>query len=180
MQVSSGSVPWFWCHLADQTIERKKAAQAASARCEKDNTQEALQRIWEDHVLPNWDQVVSEPRTRELWWRGIAPRYRGSVWQRAIGNELALTEDSYQKALRRAKGIHSQSDQEAGDNSQRMREWFAGISRDVASAFPELHLFQEGGPLRETLIDVLEAYAMYRSDVGYLYGLHVSFLAASL
>jgi hypothetical protein len=26
------------------------------------------------------------------------------------------------------------------------------------------------------LIDVLEAYAMYRSDVGYTYGLHVSIL----
>jgi hypothetical protein len=124
-------------------------------------------------VLPDWDHAVSEPRTRELWWRGISPRCRGAVWQRAIGNELALSEESYQKALQRAKDVRSRVDKEAGESNKRMREWFASISRDASSAFPDLHLFQEGGPLRETLIDVLEAYSMYRSDVGYLYGLHV-------
>ncbi|KAH8700954.1 hypothetical protein BGW36DRAFT_292880 [Talaromyces proteolyticus] len=151
--------------------EKKKAAKAAAAACEKDSTREALQQIWEDHVLPNWDTVVSEPRTRELWWRGVSPRCRGAVWRRAIGNELSLTEDSYQKALQRAKNLHSK-DQDTGETARRMRECFAAISRDVSSAFPDLHLFQEGGPLRETLVDVLEAYAMYRSDVGYTYGLH--------
>ncbi|GAM38458.1 hypothetical protein TCE0_033f09196 [Talaromyces pinophilus] len=152
--------------------EKKKAAKAAAAQCEKDNTRETLQRIWEDHVLPNWNQAITEPRTRELWWRGVTPRCRGAVWQRAISNELSLTPESYQKALQRAKDVKARGDEDAGDASRRMREWFAAISRDVSSAFPELHLFQEGGPLRDTLIDVLEAYAMYRSDVGYTYGLH--------
>lgn len=55
-----------------------------------------------------------------------------------------------------------------------MREWLDTIEVDVSNAFPDLSLFQEGGPLRETLIDVLEAYSMYRSDVGYISGLHVS------
>ncbi|CRG89977.1 TBC1 domain family member 12 [Talaromyces islandicus] len=151
--------------------EKKKAAKAAAAQCEKDSTREALQRIWEDNVLPNWDTVISEPRTRELWWRGVTPRCRGAVWQRAIANELSLTEESYQKALQRAKNLRSK-DQDANETARRMRENLAAISRDVSSAFPDLHLFQEGGPLRETLIDVLEAYAMYRSDVGYAYGLH--------
>lgn len=117
--------------------------------------------------------ALQQRRTRELWWRGISPRFRGTVWQRAIGNELALTEESYQKALQRAKDVRARSEDDVSESNRRMREWFAAISRDVSSAFPELHLFQEGGPLRETLIDVLEAYAMYRSDVGYLYGLHV-------
>ncbi|OKL56394.1 hypothetical protein UA08_08206 [Talaromyces atroroseus] len=152
--------------------EKKKAAKAAAEQCEKDNTRETLQRIWEDHVLPHWNEAISEPRTRELWWRGVTPRCRGAVWQRAISNELSLTTESYQKALQRAKDAKSRGDEGAGDTSRRMREWFAAISRDVSSAFPELHLFQEGGPLRDTLIDVLEAYAMYRSDVGYTYGLH--------
>jgi hypothetical protein len=96
------------------------------------------------------------------------------VWKRAIGNELSLSEDSYNKALERAKEARAKAEDGMGESSKRMREWFAAIARDVSSAFPELHLFQEGGPLRETLVDVLEAYSMYRSDVGYLYGLHVS------
>lgn len=148
----------------------------ASVQCEKDDTREALQRIWEDHVIPNWDRAIAEPRIRQLWWRGITPQCRGAVWGRAIGNELSLSEDSYHKALERAKEIHKMPEDVSGESGQRMREWFAAISRDVSAAFPELHLFQEGGPLRDTLIDVLEAYSMYRSDVGYLYGLHVSTL----
>jgi hypothetical protein len=124
--------------------------------------------------LPDWDRAVAEPRIRQLWWRGITPRCRGAVWKRAIGNELSLSEDSYIKALERAKEARLKAEDGVGESNRRMREWFGAIARDVSSAFPELHLFQEGGPLRETLIDVLEAYLMYRSDVGYLYGLHVS------
>lgn len=124
--------------------------------------------------------MVSEHRTRELWWRGVTPRSRGAVWQRAIGNELALTEETYKKALMRAKEVRSKSNDDAGESNRRMREWFSAIRNDVSHAFPDLNLFQEGGPLRETLIDVLEAYSMYRSDVGYIYGLHVSLRLAAV
>ncbi|OXV12052.1 hypothetical protein Egran_00185 [Elaphomyces granulatus] len=152
--------------------ESRKAARAVSAQCGRDNMRETLQRIWEEYVYPNWDQAISENRTRELWWRGVSPRCRGPIWERAIGNELALSEDSYHKALQRAKDMTSTLDGDAGEINKRTRKSFASIARDVTSAFPDLHLFQEGGPLRDTLIDVLEAYSMYRSDIGYLFGFH--------
>lgn len=125
-------------------------------------------------MFPNWDRAIGETRTRELWWRGIPPRHRGAIWQRAIGNELSLSEETYKKALQRAKDVRSRSDGESGESNKRMREWFDAIEADVSKAFPDLKLFQVGGPLRDTLIDVLEAYSMYRSDVGYVSGLHVS------
>ena len=115
---------------------------------------------------------MNHPRTRELWWRGVPARSRGSTWERAIGNELALSEDTYKKALQRAKDLRSMSDGDSGENSKRMMQCLEAISQDVSLAFPDLNLFQEGGPLRDTLIDVLEAYSMYRSDVGYIHGLH--------
>jgi hypothetical protein len=134
-----------------------------------------LQRIWDEYVFPDWDRVVAEPRTRELWWRGITPRSRGAVWKRALGNELSLTDDSFKKALERAQHVRTTLGQENGDGqSSRMRDCFEAIRSDASTVFPELHLFTEGGPLRENLIDVLDAYCMYRSDVGYLHGLHVS------
>lgn len=141
-------------------------------QCEKDNTREALQNIWDEHVYPSWDLVMNNPRTRELWWRGVPARSRGSTWERAIGNELALSEETYNKALQRAKDLRSMPDGDSGENSKRMRQCFEAIQKDASSAFPDLNLFQEGGPLRDTLIDVLEAYSMYRSDVGYIHGLH--------
>ncbi|PYI27546.1 hypothetical protein BP00DRAFT_450143 [Aspergillus indologenus CBS 114.80] len=152
--------------------DKRRAAKVASEKCEKDNTRETLQQIWDEYVYPNWDNVIQEPRTRELWWRGVPPRLRGSTWQRAIGNELALSDETYKKALQRAKDVRARPDSDTGESNKRMREWFATIEQDVSKAFPDLKLFQPGGPLRETLIDVLEAYSMYRSDVGYVTGLH--------
>ncbi|KAI5296632.1 hypothetical protein KEM52_005214 [Ascosphaera acerosa] len=196
--------------VADMSVrtEKRKAAEVASQQCRKDTTRASLQRVWDEHVIPNWDKAVKEPATRDLWWRGVAPRCRGVVWQRAIGNELGLTIESYRKALHRAKEARTRirkaqhsstapahsvtSDDESSlsssttstsapaasaaptDTQQQMDAWFTAIREDASLAFPELHLFAENGPLRSNLIDVLDAYAMYRNDVGYVYGLHVS------
>ncbi|KAJ5915546.1 hypothetical protein N7466_011479 [Penicillium verhagenii] len=152
--------------------DKRKAARAASAQCEKDSTRDTLQSIWDEFVSPNWDRALREPRTRELWWRGIPPRNRGAMWKRALGNELSLTDESFTKALQRAKDLRSKTEKEPSESNKRMLECFDAIEKDVSLAFPDLNLFQEGGPLRDTLIDVLQAYSMYRSDVGYIHGLH--------
>lgn len=117
---------------------------------------------------------MNDARTRELWWRGIPARSRGSTWQRAIGNELSLSEETYKKALQRAKDVRSTPENDTGESGKRMRQCFEAIENDVSTAFADLNLFQEGAPLRDTLIEVLEAYSMYRSDVGYIHGIHVS------
>ncbi|KAF3481825.1 telomerase reverse transcriptase [Arthroderma uncinatum] len=148
--------------------DKRRAAEEASVQCKKDDTRKMLQRIWDDYVFPDWDRVIAEPRTRELWWRGITPRSRGAVWQRAIGNELALTSDSFTKALERAEQLRGKS----GDGFKWAHERFGAIRRDAASAFPALNVFAEGAPLHESLVQVLDAYAMYRSDVGYIHGIH--------
>lgn len=54
------------------------------------------------------------------------------------------------------------------------KAWFDAIQRDVRVTFPELKIFQASGPLHGDLVDVLMAYSMYRSDVGYSHGTHVS------
>ncbi|KAL3478195.1 hypothetical protein BJX99DRAFT_224786 [Aspergillus californicus] len=152
--------------------DKRRAEKAATEKCERDNTRETLQQIWDDYVYPNWGQAVSETRTRELWWRGIPSRLRGSTWQRAIGNELALSDETFKKALKRAKEARAKSEGDSGESNKKMMEWFDTIQSDSSKAFRDLSLFQEGGPLRDTLVDVLEAYSMYRSDVGYISGLH--------
>lgn len=153
--------------------ERRKAAEMADNQCVKDDTKSALLRIWEEHVLPNWDQVIREPRTRELWWRGVAPKSRAQVWQRAIGNDLAMTDVTYRKALQRAKNIEKRLPYSTDGEYARESAWFDAIRRDVKVTFPDLNIFQPGGPLHEGLVDVLMAYSMYRSDVGYSHGTHV-------
>ncbi|WEW60059.1 hypothetical protein PRK78_005543 [Emydomyces testavorans] len=157
---------------ASREAEKRKAAEAASAQCKKDDTRKMLQRIWDEYVFPNWDRAIKEPRTRELWWHGITPRSRGVVWQRAIGNGLALTQESFNKALERANQLRVKCEQDTTGAHTEARERFAAIRRDAANAFPDLKLFAKGWPLHDGLVQILDAYSMYRSDVGYLYGLH--------
>ncbi|TVY17577.1 TBC domain-containing protein C23D3.03c [Lachnellula arida] len=150
---------------------KKEVEQRAKSTC-KDDTVSSLLRIWEEHVLPNWDEVTRQKRTRELWWRGIAPRSRGKVWARAIGNELGLSESSYTAALRRAQNLEKtiKSGSQLSKEEMKKKGWLDRIEEDVKRTYPELRIFQREGPLHGALLDVLKAYAMYRSDVGYVHG----------
>ena len=159
------------------TAERKReASEAAKSAC-RDDTASSLLRIWEEHVLPNWESAIRQKRTRELWWRGIAPRSRGAVWAKAIGNELGLSEASYTAALRRAQALEKTIKQgsQLSAEEERRKGWLDQITKDACATYPELRIFQPEGPLHQSLLDVLKAYAMYRSDVGYISGTNVSF-----
>jgi hypothetical protein len=55
---------------------------------------------------------------------------------------------------------------------------FARIEQDCASVFPELKIFQPGGPLFDDLVNVTKAYSFYRSGFAYMAGSHA--IAATL
>ena len=158
-----------------QEAERKREADRQNKTSCRDDTASSLLRIWEEHVLPNWDNVTRQKRTRELWWRGIAPRSRGSVWAKAIGNELGLSDSSYTAALRRAQALEKtiKRGSQLSADEERKKGWLDKIAIDARNTYPELKIFQPEGPLHDSLLDVLKAYAMYRSDVGYVHGTNV-------
>ncbi|KAL5606734.1 hypothetical protein BROUX41_003128 [Berkeleyomyces rouxiae] len=152
--------------------ERKREVAKATSKANRDSNAENLIRIWEDNVIPRWPDAIRERKTRELWWRGVAPRSRGIVWARAIGNELGLTRGSFEAALKRVREVETRVADGKGDpEDSRKAEWFSMVRRDVEqSTWMELKIFQSGGPLHESLINVLCAYAMYRGDIGYISG----------
>lgn len=155
--------------------EKKRAAKQLTEIESKNETQGSIARIWEQHVLPNWTTVINEPRTRELWWRGVTSRNRGQVWQRAIGNELDISASSFEAALIRARALEEKVAEMPAEERSKSKEaaWFDAIARDVPTVFPELGFFAQGSQLHAALLNVLKAYAMYRSDVGYVYGTHL-------
>ncbi|KAJ4394888.1 hypothetical protein N0V93_004108 [Gnomoniopsis smithogilvyi] len=152
--------------------ERRREEQRAAQSSNKDTAADSLMHIWEHDVLPRWSDAIRERRTRELWWRGVAPRSRGAVWAKAIGNELGLSEKSYEAALGRARAAETR--EKAGHGSaedHKYGSWMRAIRKDVDEAtWRDLRIFQAGGPLHQSLLDVLSAYAMYRSDIGYVAG----------
>jgi hypothetical protein len=157
---------------------RRDAARRAKSAC-RDSAADNLIRIWADDIIPRWNDAIRERRTRELWWRGVAPRSRGVVWSRAIGNELGLTETSFQAALARAREAEARVAAGKGDTEDTRRTaWLAAIRKDINEVtFNDLRIFQPGGPLHGSLVDVLSAYAFYRSDIGYISGCNVSLMS---
>lgn len=156
--------------------ERRREEQKKAMSKNKDTAADSLMQIWEHDIVPRWNDAIRERRTRELWWRGVAPRSRGTVWTRAIGNDLGLTEKSFTAALGRAHAAEAR--EKAGHGSaedHKCVSWMRAIRKDVEEyTFRDLRIFQAGGPLHESLMAVLSAYAMYRSDIGYVSGCHVS------
>lgn len=120
---------------------------------------------WNVHVLPKFESVKNMKKVRELWWRGLPPSVRGRVWKLAISNNLNITPHLYNLCLDRAM-------------SSPNNESLAAIILDVSRTFPTLCVFQEGGPLSNSLQGILAAYAVYRPDVGYVQGM--SFIGAVL
>jgi hypothetical protein len=155
--------------------ERRKEARRSASSAIRDSTADNLMHMWEDDILPRWNDAIRERRTRELWWKGVAPRSRGAVWSRAIGNELGLSATSYEAALKRVQDAEARIKDGKGDADDVRREaWFKAIRRDVGEkTWPDLRIFQEGGPLHTNLVNVLCAYAMYRGDIGYVSGCNV-------
>ncbi|KAL2166950.1 hypothetical protein VTG60DRAFT_1908 [Thermothelomyces hinnuleus] len=150
---------------------RRQAAKRARSEC-RDVAADSIMQIWEREIIPRWNEAIRERRTRDMWWRGIAPRSRGAVWTRAIGNELGLTKTSFEAALRRAREAETRAKSGHGSaEDMRAVAWFNAISEDVRErTWPDLRIFQPGGPLHQSLIDVLRAHSMYRSDIGYVPG----------
>ncbi|WYZ42339.1 hypothetical protein EsH8_VI_000038 [Colletotrichum jinshuiense] len=152
--------------------DRRREVSRQAHKSSRDNTADHLMRVWDEDIIPRWTDAVRERRTRELWWRGIAPRSRGTVWARAIGNELGLSEKSYKAALGRAQELEERVNAGKGDSEDiRRAAWLSNIRKDVADhTWQDLRIFQVGGPLHQSLVDVLFAYSMYRSDIGYVKG----------
>ncbi|XP_034148251.1 TBC1 domain family member 12 isoform X2 [Esox lucius] len=141
--------------------------------------------VWNNDILPNWENTRNSRRARELWWQGLPPNVRGKVWSLAIGNELNITPELYEIFLSRAKErwrsfSEMGSDTEADDGASLAdrESSLELIKLDISRTFPPLFIFQKGGPYHDLLHSVLGAYTCYRPDVGYVQGM--SFIAAVL
>ncbi|KFM71398.1 TBC1 domain family member 14, partial [Stegodyphus mimosarum] len=169
---------------------RKKELQDAKFRKKQAYQQQKLEeqlitatKIWNDEILPNWNTSKDSRKTRDLWWKGLPPSVRGRIWKLAIGNDLNITQELFDICTARSKEkIWVTTDTKACDKSDDECESNENaadfIKLDVSRTFPQLGIFQEGGPYHNTLEGILGAYVIYRPDIGYVQGM--SFLAAML
>lgn len=146
-------------------------------------------RTWSSEILPKWDHMKNSRKAKDLWWQGLPPSVRGRVWQLAIGNDLNITPELYDICVSRAQERlrvaseelqqeNQQQDVTDGTDSPDKESSVELIQLDISRTFPNLCIFQKGGPYYDILHSLLGAYVCYRPDVGYVQGM--SFIAAVL
>ncbi|XP_031734069.1 TBC1 domain family member 12-like [Anarrhichthys ocellatus] len=165
---------------------QRKKRQMKERHRQEDSISNAMV-VWNNEILPHWDNVKGTRRVRDLWWQGLPPSVRGRVWSLAIGNELNITPDLYEIFLSRAKekwrsysetSSVNDSESDGGASLADRESSLDLIKLDISRTFPSLFIFQKGGPYHDLLHSVLGAYTCYRPDIGYVQGM--SFIAAVL
>uniref|UniRef100_A0A3Q2Q1H2 TBC1 domain family member 14 n=1 Tax=Fundulus heteroclitus TaxID=8078 RepID=A0A3Q2Q1H2_FUNHE len=162
--------------------EAQKRKKQLEDRCKLEESIGTAAQIWNQEILPNWSTMCTSRRVRDLWWQGIPPSVRGKVWSLAVGNDLNITHDLYNICLARAKekwrtAVPCAETEDVLDSSDRESS-LELIKLDISRTFPQLCIFQKGGPYYDVLHSILGAYTCYRPDVGYVQGM--SFIAAVL
>ncbi|KAK9240676.1 rab-GTPase-TBC domain-containing protein [Lipomyces kononenkoae] len=109
---------------------------------------------WSLQVMQQLPIKISDARTREVIWRsGIPPRDRERVWKLLIGNALNVTAKQFDILV---DDLHAKDRVEMAATSG-----YKKIIEDVEGVYPETKLYQGGGPLHESLVNILHAYSMY-------------------
>ncbi|XP_057191462.1 TBC1 domain family member 14 [Triplophysa rosa] len=168
--------------------EAQKRKKQLEDRCKLEDSIGNAALTWSQEILPNWQSMCSLKRVRDLWWQGLPPSVRGRVWSLAIGNELNITDELYNICLARAKekwnaflsptATAEKESEDAGLSNADREASLELIKLDISRTFPNLCIFQQGGPYHDVLHSILGAYTCYRPDVGYVQGM--SFIAAVL
>jgi hypothetical protein len=103
---------------------------------------------------------------------GIPSNSRGFVWRTAIANQLQITLQEYQVYEQHARKTRSRAEDQNVQSAARL------IEVDLPRTWSGLEFFKNTGPFYSQVQSVLEAYAVFRSDIGYVQGM--SYLAGML
>ncbi|KAE8847121.1 hypothetical protein HRS9122_04028 [Pyrenophora teres f. teres] len=154
-----------------EEAERLEAQRAQEEAIAREKATRIKAEYWSTLLLPNWatEMTKSELRAshRKMWWNGIPPRLRGQVWQKAIGNDLEVTEATYKIALEKAqREVKTYGHEALGGR-------YMYIVESTQAVFPELKMFaartsetaQDEQPLHQDLVDICLAYSTYRPDI---------------
>lgn len=169
-------------NMINWILERIAAERVQSEQLARETAERKKAEVWET-LLPKWDTETAtyegKKIYRKLWWNGIPPKYRGVVWKKALGNELEITEATYNIALEKAR-MQIEALGDAAFDGQ-----VTTIIQNTQDVFPELKMFgpkthaTEEQPFHRDLVNVCLAYMLYRPDVDTLTGVHVSVIPNS-
>ena len=150
----------------EQSEVRSRAGRLQQQRRAEDDLSQ-LTSHWQTAVLPHWSpSLAASKKVQALWWRGLPPPVRGRVWRLGLANTLNLSPQLFSILVTRAREQLAASP--ALSSCLSREETLELVRLDVSRTFPQLCIFQPGGPYCQLLHNVLGAYVCYRPDIGYV------------
>lgn len=111
-------------------------------------------------MIKNWDKYKNSEKLRHRVYKGIPNAVRGEVWTRLLGVPQIKVEQ---------EGKYEEMIQQSRIYSPDIRQ----IDLDVNRTFRNNIMFRERyGPKQQSLFQVLAAYSIYNSEVGYCQGMN--------
>jgi len=121
---------------------------------------------WQDDYLPklllNQDLSGSKKFKDDLR-RGIPPEIRSEVWTQLIGNHIRCSPILYESLLVRVRVA-----EENMDKDLQFKKNIKVIEEDLHRTFSDLGIFRFGQSLYQPLKNMLAAFSVFRTDLGYV------------
>eukprot|EP01132_Coremiostelium_polycephalum_P000879 gene879-1101_t len=148
-----------------------------------------LTNLWMDKFFPKFDRYKLKKEWKILWRKGFPLSVRPKIWKRAISNKLEIDEEFFSKQCEKFNDykerytkhkqehphyVYSEDPDGFFKDNQEFQQYINMsnmIRVDLPRTFPSLSFFNSSGPLHEHLELVLQMWAAWRPDVGYVQGM---------
>ncbi len=132
-----------------------------------------------DSALKHHRRVSSQPIHTVHQVRSKSTSRDVDALGKQLQSDCQLSNDKSANCAKSSTSVEEEEEEEEEEDEEDKNESLAYLIKlDVSRTFPQLGLFQESGPLHQSLSDILAAYAVFRPDTSYCQGM--SFLAAML
>ncbi|ODV97424.1 hypothetical protein PACTADRAFT_32890 [Pachysolen tannophilus NRRL Y-2460] len=117
---------------------------------------------WESQILPDFDNKIQLPSTRELWWRGIPFKLRARLWTKQIGNKLDISRDKTRVLFKEIDQLFKIKQ----DKFKSLTTFFNKIHNEILLVYPDLCIFQNGSTYNN-LFKIVTSYVIYENSKAY-------------
>jgi hypothetical protein len=86
-----------------KALEEKQEKAREKARARREKAAENAVRQWTVDILPRWRSMRFDDRTHSLWFEGLPPRLRSTIWMKSITDILQGKQEIYHECLEKAR-----------------------------------------------------------------------------
>ncbi|KAG0300138.1 GTPase-activating protein [Dissophora globulifera] len=147
--------PIYESNSIKRTMTNDSEMDRALGHAKEESTGEDVDWDYWGALMHDYNGVVKKnpKQLTQMIQKGVPPALRGLIWQLLAKSKDAQLESTYAELLKSTSSHEKQ------------------INRDMSRTFPNHEYFQAEGLGQESLFNVMKAYSLYDTEVGYCQGL---------